>query len=130
MGQSRRFHYAPVTSALPLLNGHCQTAPTGPFRAINGRKPGIERGWRGSSFIVQNGVRRDLRAMVQEHPGRIGRRLSAIMSADVAGYSRLMGLDETGTARILREHRAVSDAVVAKHGGAIVTDTGGRLVYQ
>jgi hypothetical protein len=51
--------------------------------------------------------------MVQEHPSRIGRRLSAKVSADVAGYSRLMGLDETGAARILREHRAVSDALVA-----------------
>jgi hypothetical protein len=29
--------------------------------------------------------------MVQEHPSRIGRRLSAIVSADIAGYSRLMG---------------------------------------
>src|ERR1700733_8940138 len=130
MGQSRRFHYAPVTSALPLLNGHCQTAPTGPFRAINGRKPGIERGWRGSSFIVQNGVRRNFRAMVQEHPSRIGRRLSAIMSADVAGYSRLMGLDETGTARILREHRVVADAIVAKHGGRIVTTTGDGMLIE
>jgi hypothetical protein len=46
--------------------------------------------------------------MVQEHPSWIGRRLSAIVSADVAGYSRLMGVDETGTARILREHRTVS----------------------
>ena len=80
--------------------------------------------WRGSSFIVQNGPRRDLRAMVQQHPARVERRLSAILAADVAGYSRLMGLDEVGTARILREHRAVSDALVAKHGGRIVKTTG------
>src|SRR5229473_1911959 len=50
--------------------------------------------------------------MVQEQI-RIGRRLSAILAADVAGYSRLMGLDEAGTARTLREHRVVSDALVA-----------------
>jgi class 3 adenylate cyclase len=56
--------------------------------------------------------------MVQEQPSRIGRRLSAIVAADVAGYSRLMGLDEAGTARILREHRVIADAVVAKHGCA------------
>ena len=43
--------------------------------------------------------------MVQERPGRVVRRLSAILAADVAGYSRLMGLDEVGTARTLREHR-------------------------
>jgi class 3 adenylate cyclase len=66
--------------------------------------------------------------MVQEQPGRVGRRLSAILAADVAGYSRLMGLDEVGTARTLREHRAITDAIVAKHGGRIVKTTGGRLV--
>jgi hypothetical protein len=31
--------------------------------------------------------------------------LAAIVAADVAGYSRLMGIDEVGTARTLREHR-------------------------
>src|SRR5277367_6244152 len=77
-----------------------------------------------------NGVRRDLRAMVQEHPSRMGRRLSAIVAADVAGYSRLMGLDEAGTARILREHRAVSDVLVAKHGGRIVKTTGDGLLIE
>ena len=51
--------------------------------------------------------------MEQEHPVRIGRRLAAIVAADVAGYSRLMGLDEVGTARTLREHRAVTDTLVA-----------------
>jgi hypothetical protein len=55
---------------------------------------------------------------------RVGRRLAAIVAADVAGYSRLMGLDEVGTARTLREHRAVTDALVAKHGGRIVKTTG------
>lgn len=48
--------------------------------------------------------------MVQEQPIRVGRRLSAIVAADVAGYSRLMGLDEVGTSRILREHRTATDA--------------------
>jgi class 3 adenylate cyclase len=36
--------------------------------------------------------------MAEAHPGRVGRRLAAIVAADVAGYSRLMGLDEVGTA--------------------------------
>jgi TolB-like protein/class 3 adenylate cyclase len=67
--------------------------------------------------------------MLQEQ-SRIGRRLSAILAADVAGYSRLMGLDEAGTARILREHRAVSDALVAKHGGRIVKTTGDGLLLE
>jgi class 3 adenylate cyclase len=62
--------------------------------------------------------------MAEAHPGRVGRRLAAIVAADVACYSRLMGLDEVGTARTLREHRAVTDALVAKHGGRIVKTTG------
>jgi TolB-like protein/class 3 adenylate cyclase len=68
--------------------------------------------------------------MVQEQPSRIGRRLSAILAADVAGYSRLMGLDEVGTARTLREHRDVTDALVAKHGGRIVKTTGDGLLLE
>ena len=62
--------------------------------------------------------------MMQEPRARIERRLSAILAADVVGYSRLMGLDEVGTANILRGHRAVSDGLVAKHGGRIVNTTG------
>ena len=62
--------------------------------------------------------RTGLRAMAEAYPGRVGRRLAAIVAADVAGYSRLMGLDEVGTARTLREHRKVTDALVAKHGDA------------
>ena len=52
------------------------------------------------------------------------------MAADVAGYSRLMGLDEAGTVRILREHRVIADAVVAKHGGRIVKTTGDGLLIE
>src|ERR1700746_685610 len=68
--------------------------------------------------------------MKQKQPARVGRRLAAIVAADVAGYSRLMGLDEVGTARILREHRKVTDALVAKHGGRLVKTTGGGSLLQ
>ena len=68
--------------------------------------------------------------MEQEHPVRVGRRSSAIVAADVAGYSRLMGLDEVGTARTLREHRAVTDALVAKHGGRLVKSTGDGVLLE
>ena len=68
--------------------------------------------------------------MVQDQPSRVGRRLAAIVAADVAGYSRLMGLDEVGTARTLREHRAVTDALVAKHGGRIVKTTGDGVLLE
>jgi adenylate cyclase len=59
-----------------------------------------------------------------------GRRLAAIVAADVAGYSRLMGLDEVGTARTLREHRKVTDALVAKHGGRLVKTTGDGVLLE
>jgi TolB-like protein/class 3 adenylate cyclase len=68
--------------------------------------------------------------MAKAHPGRVGRRLAAIVAADVAGYSRLMGLDEVGTARTLREHRKVTDALVAKHGGRLVKTTGDGLLLE
>jgi TolB-like protein/class 3 adenylate cyclase len=68
--------------------------------------------------------------MVADQPNRVERRLSAIVAVDVAGYSRLMGLDEAGTARILREHRVIADAVVAKHGGRIVKTTGDGLLIE
>ena len=61
---------------------------------------------------------------------RVERRLAAVLAADVVGYSRLMGLDEIGTARTLREHRAVSDALVAKHAGRIVKTTGDGLLLE
>ncbi len=57
------------------------------------------------------------------------RRLAAILAADVAGYSRLMGQDEAGTAQALREHRTAADPLVAEHGGRIVKTTGdGALI--
>jgi class 3 adenylate cyclase len=68
--------------------------------------------------------------MVADQPSRVERRLAAILAADVAGYSRLMGLDEVGTARILREHRVVADALVATHGGRIVKTTGDGVLIE
>jgi class 3 adenylate cyclase len=68
--------------------------------------------------------------MKQEQPVRVGRRLATIVAADVAGYSRLMGLDEVGTARTLREHRKVTDTLVAKHGGRIVMTTGDGVLLE
>jgi TolB-like protein len=58
------------------------------------------------------------------------RRLAAILAADVAGYSRLMGEDEAGTAQALRGHRAAADPLVAKHGGRIVKTTGDGVLIE
>lgn len=61
---------------------------------------------------------------------RIDRRLAAILAADIAGYSRLMGADEFGTARALREHREAIDPIVAHHGGRIVKTMGDGLLVE
>ena len=55
------------------------------------------------------------------------RRLAAILAADVAGYSRLMGDDEAATVRSLTEYRQVFAEHSARHGGRIV-DTAGDSV--
>jgi adenylate cyclase len=61
---------------------------------------------------------------------RAERRLAAILAADIAGYSRLMGVDEEGTLRDLKAHRrALLDPKVAEYRGRIVKTTGdGALV--
>jgi adenylate cyclase len=52
------------------------------------------------------------------------RRLTAILAADVAGYSRLMGADEEGTHERLKAHRgALVDPKIAEHHGRIVKTT-------
>ena len=58
------------------------------------------------------------------------RRLAAIVAADVAGYSRLMGMDEEGTLAQLKGHReALIDPKIEEHRGRIVKTTGdGALV--
>ncbi len=59
------------------------------------------------------------------------RKLAAIVSADVVGYSRLMGADETGTLDALRAHRAeLIDPKIAEHGGRIVKTMGDGLLLE
>jgi class 3 adenylate cyclase len=63
-------------------------------------------------------------------PG-VERRLAAILAADVAGYSRLMGLDEEGTLQTLKGHRkALVDPTIAAHHGRIVKTTGDGLLVE
>lgn len=57
--------------------------------------------------------------MATPEQGRLERRLAAIPAADVAGCAGLMGADEIGTARALREHRAAIDPVAASRVGRI-----------
>ena len=61
----------------------------------------------------------------------VQRRLAAIVSADVAGYSRLMGRNERGTLAALNAHRAeLIDPAIASHGGRIVKTTGDGMLLE
>src|SRR5262252_4213884 len=59
------------------------------------------------------------------------RRLAAILAADVAGYSRLMGADEEGTHERLKAHlRELVDPKIAEHRGRIVKHTGDGVLAE
>jgi adenylate cyclase len=59
------------------------------------------------------------------------RRLAAILAADVAGYSRLMGEDEEGTLAALKAiRREVADPKIKEHHGRIVKTTGDGLLLE
>jgi adenylate cyclase len=62
---------------------------------------------------------------------RVERRLAAILAADVAGYSRLMGLDEEGTHARLKEHRrTLIDPKIGEHRGRIIKTTGDGMLVE
>src|SRR5437773_9568991 len=62
---------------------------------------------------------------------RDNRRLAAIVSADVAGYSRLMGRDDSDTLARLKAHRReLIDPKIAEYGGRIVKTTGDGLLLE
>ena len=59
------------------------------------------------------------------------RKLTAILAADVAGYSRLMGADEEGTLNRLKAHRReLIDPKIAEHRGRIVKTTGDGMLVE
>src|SRR5216683_8215639 len=61
----------------------------------------------------------------------VERRLAAILAADVAGYSRLMGADEEGTHERLQTHRRqLIDPKITEHHGRIVKTTGDGLLAE
>src|SRR5262245_50722944 len=62
---------------------------------------------------------------------RVDRRLTAILAADVAGYSRLMGADEEGTlAQLKANRRELLDPKIAEHRGRIVKTTGDGMLVE
>ena len=58
------------------------------------------------------------------------RKLTAILSADVEGYSRLMGDDEDATIRTLRTYREVIKTLIQQHRGCVVDSPGDNLLAE
>src|SRR5271165_3821954 len=70
-------------------------------------------------------------AMEPAGPRRVERRLAAILAADVAGYSRLIVVDEEGTLGRLKALRAKEiDPKITAHHGSIVKTTGDGLLVE
>jgi adenylate cyclase len=66
--------------------------------------------------------------LVTEHTGR---KLAAVLLADVAGYSRLVGVDEEGTlARVKAHRRELIDPKIVEHKGRLVKTTGDGLLVE
>ena len=60
----------------------------------------------------------------------IERRLTNILSADVFGYSRLMGLDEAGTLALLNDYKGVMTQLIAQHRGRVVSTAGDGVLAE
>jgi len=58
------------------------------------------------------------------------RRLAAIVCADVAGYSRMMGADEEGTHAAFKAHRSAIYPIILNHGGRVVKNTGDGFLLE
>ena len=61
---------------------------------------------------------------------RARRKLTAILSADVKGYSRLMGEDEVGTVQLLKEYREIMAQFIQQHRGRVVDSPGDNLLSE
>jgi TolB-like protein/class 3 adenylate cyclase len=61
---------------------------------------------------------------------RVNRRLTGILAADVAGYSRLMGVDEVATLAQLTASRATMDRIIAAHWGRVVNSVGDSVLAE
>src|SRR3954468_14969660 len=82
-------------------------------------------GWRGLS-----GTKPARRAICPAGALDMERRLAAIVCADVAGYSRMMGVDEPGTHAAFKAHRGAIHPIILNHGGRVVKNTGDGFLLE
>ncbi len=69
-------------------------------------------------------------SQTHETAGRVRRKLSTIFCADVAGYSRLMDADETGTMDRLRQYRLAMRGLIERHDGRVVNTWGDAVIAE
>src|SRR5215467_9235506 len=75
-------------------------------------------------------IREILEMTAGPEKAKVPRRLAAILAADIAGYSALMGVDETATVRDLKAHQAVILPIVTEHGGRIIDTAGDGILAE
>jgi adenylate cyclase len=68
--------------------------------------------------------------MIEMAEERVERRLSAILAADIVGYSALMGADEARTVRDLKAHQAVILPMVNEFGGRVIDTAGDGILAE
>jgi len=61
---------------------------------------------------------------------KVSRKLAAILAADIAGYSTLMGADEGTTVRDLKAHQAIVFPIIADHGGRVIDTAGDGILAE
>src|ERR1700756_5971327 len=81
-------------------------------------------------MLAATGHRKVIQPPVRECLTPMERRLAAIVCADVAGYSRMMGADEAGTHATFKAHRSAIYPIILNHGGRLGENSGGGLLLE
>ena len=79
---------------------------------------------------ISPGSTTEIRDHVMDEEPSTKRRLAAILAADIAGYSRLMGQDEAATVRDLKGHQAAILPLVGRYGGRIIDTAGDGILAE
>src|SRR5216683_4180929 len=112
--------------ALPML------APRGSARPRGPRGPGLDVPQCRPHRPLSSTIAREKQVTdTDDNPSpSIKRRLAAILAADIAGYSRLMGADEAATVRDLKAHQAIVLPLVGRYGGRIIDTAGDGILAE
>src|SRR6476620_8515271 len=111
-------------------------APADRFWRMLGGRPGVRpsqcSGSRSRQAFQSHWIRSSYRVLVAagSRSREMERRLAALVCADVAGYSRMMGVDEAGTHAAFKAHRSAIYPIVLNHGGRVVKNTGDGFLLE